>query len=234
MAKSIFILEDIAACSQFSDGIHVDDIPEKKILGIGSFFTHTNQKTAKGLFIHVTPTFLTNEIRQGIVNGYISAFEQNTLFFQVSSPNPLIPISSWLLYGHHLSPFLDHQTNAKSPVFDDILKKLASPEEFVQFFLNKIFQKLNEIKANIVVYLFDPKPLSQFINLSLQPTDRTQNFEISNLENRIIHAVFSFLTQTQHTTTFAIVPSHKEHYEIFLKTASQIQKNTDTQVSFKL
>lgn len=239
MTKSIFILEDITACRRFLDEIQWDGISEKKILGIGTFFTQSNKKTEKGLFVHVTPTFLTNELRQGIVNGYISAFEQDSIFFQTPSPNSLIPISNWLLYGHHLDSFSPSQMEVQNQIPDLDLQQISSPEDFVSHFLKKRFQKIDEIKINIAIYLLDLNPLSHYIISLIQKSNTThhthnEKWTDSDLEEWIAHAVFNFLSRTQSSITFALVPSHQKHYEMFLRVASQVQRDPHTNVTFKL
>jgi hypothetical protein len=229
--RDVFILENMAACQDFMSAHLTKGYYEDSFLGVGFFSSYLPNDSSTGVKIKVTPHFLEKDLKNYITQGYISLFEQESILIQQQLNIQFLPIKKWLLSGLHSSCF--SLTNAT--ILKEINKfKLNTLEDFITTYFSTIIAKINEIRAQIVVLLFDFDIFKNYLHSYLKWSNSNgnnntlifKNINQKSLEKTIIYELISFLSNSFFNNKIAIVPSRPEQYNIFLNTIHSIKKDS--------
>ena len=229
--RDVFILENMAACKDFMSDHIQKGYSEESFLGVGAFSSSQLNNANEGVKIKVTPNFLEQDLVDYIIQGYISVFEQDSILIQAQSN--IVSISKWLILGQHTSIF-----SLSNREISKYLKSfsVSSMEEFVNAYFNFIISKINEMRAQIVVVLFDLDMFKNYVLKFFNWLDKEKKqakmndkllFQENSLDILIIKELLHFLSNAFFNNKIAIIPSSPACYPIFLNTIHEIKKEFD-------
>lgn len=231
--RDIYILENMAACQNFLNEFIQKGYSEESFLGVGSFSSSILNNENKGAEVKITPHFLEKDLIQYIVQGTISIFESEPILIQTQPQSPSNNLSKWLILNQHTSIF--------SLQKEDILRHIKansslSLEEFVSTYFEYIITKINEMRAQIVIVLFD---IDMFKNYTynflnwLQKEEKKDHYKSylkqdKLLEKQIIKELILFISNSFFNNKIAIIPSKPNYFPVFLSTIHEIKKELST------
>lgn len=234
--KEIFILENMAACKNFISDQEQNGSIEDSFLGVGCFSSSLlNSSTNEGLSIKVTPHFLEQDVIDYIVRGHISILEKEPILIQAKDSDNYIHISKWLILGQHTALF----SLPKSEVLKHLPSSpISNVDEFVNSYFNFIVAKMNEMRAKIVVILFDIDMFKRYLLKYFSWLDKENKLLHfpPDIEPLIIKELLHSLSNTFFNNIIAIVPSNQNHFNLFINTIHEIKKDLNSyseDVTFK-
>lgn len=226
--RDVFILENMSACNHFVQE-HLDKgYTQESFLGIGSFSSLINSDDGTGLNVKVIPNFLEKDIISYIVQGDISPFERDPILVHAQPNNDYTQILRWLLICQHPAIFSIKNTNyPKISNFGGAL----TLDEFVVFCFSNVISKINEIKAEIAILLFDIEFFKNFFLKVVECSGRDVSellkkttFQENDLEKKIIKEIIYFFSNSFFNSVVAIVPSNYKHYNLLIDSAHLAKK----------
>ncbi|MES2613811.1 MAG: hypothetical protein V4591_00175 [Bdellovibrionota bacterium] len=232
--RDVYILENMAACMDFiSDHIH-KGYSEESFLGVGAFSSSMLNSLNEGVEIKVTPCFLEQYLVNYIIQGHVSVFEQESILIQAQPKNGANNISKWLILSQHTSIFSLPKT--------EIIKYIKSAgvlsiEEFVNAYFNNLISKINEMRAQIVIILFDINMFKNYTikffnwlhheNGGMKGNNEVLPLQDTSLENLIIKELIQFLSNAFFNNKIAVIPSHQNYFSTFLNIIHDTKKEVN-------
>ena len=232
--RDVYILENMAACKDFMSEHISKGYNEESFLGVGTFSSSVLKNSLEGAQIKVTPNFLKTDLIDYIVQGYLSLFDQEPILIQSNSNDSQHNISKWLLTGVHSAIFSLSNPNIIKHVNQF---NLSSVEEYINNYFTFLIGKINEMRAQIVVILFDfeifKNNLLKFYHwvyeekqLNVQTYEHQVKKEFF-FEKLIIKETLCFLSNAFFNNKIAIVPSRPELFTLFQNTIHEIRKESN-------
>ena len=202
---------------------------EESFLGVGSFASVALSDNAHGAEIKVTPYFLEQDLLDYIIKGIISVFEKEPILIQPKILEEDIPIHKWLILGQHTSIFTVQNIN----VLDYVKSQtILSVSDFIKIYFNQLISKINEMKTEILIILFDFNMFKNYMTQFFIWFDKQYKENISsqimsdhNLDTTIITELIHFLSNAFFNNKIAIIPSNPKYFPVFINTIHEIKKD---------
>lgn len=228
--RNIFVLENMAACQRFMQDHFQRGYTEESFLGVGTFSTSPVESDKMGVDVFISPHFLKQDLVNYIIQGHVSIFEQSPILFQYQDSTSFNLISKWLITGFHNSIF----TLPKESVEKQIeIQNLNTIEDFINHHLSLLIEKINEMRAQIVIVLLDFQIIKKYFeSLIAWKKNHIKSFELSksesNLDRLIIKETLLFFSNAFFNNKIAVVPSQQNLYPLFIDAMRDVKKELNS------